>query len=90
MSGPQPAPRDEDILAVLQRRDGVPTTVMLADGGEVLVFNIAWGYDIGDAYAHVTTNFSPRVEGTRIDFFYTSAVTRMVDPLTRGVLYEQA
>jgi hypothetical protein len=89
MSTPQSPPRDEDILAVLQLRDGSPTKVMLADGSAALVFNIAWGYDIGDEYSHVTTNISPGVHGAQIDFFYTSEVTRLVDPLTDNVLFEQ-
>jgi hypothetical protein len=43
------------------------------------VRNIAWGYDIGDEFAHVTTNVSPAVEGASIDFFFTSEVRAVID-----------
>jgi hypothetical protein len=42
-------------------------------GGETLsVFNIVWGYDLGDGFAHVTTNISPEIAGTSIDFLHRS------------------
>jgi hypothetical protein len=86
---PPPTPEDEPILAVLHRRDGLATTVQLTDSKVVVVFNIAWGYDTGDAYSHVTTNISPTVEGAAIDYFYTSEIARLVDPSTDEVLYER-
>lgn len=49
------------MIALLRDRDGMPTTVTLRDGRELTVWNIAWGYDIDDDYAHITTNCSPSV-----------------------------
>ncbi|WP_211762667.1 hypothetical protein [Kutzneria sp. CA-103260] len=86
MTFDQPAPGDDDVIELLQRRDGVPTEVVLRDGNTLTVLNIAWGYDIGDEYAHVTTNFSPPAEGIEIDFFCTDTVAAIVDPETGTTL----
>ena len=53
-----------------------------------MIFNIAWGYDIGDEFSHVTTNVSPDVAGAEIDFFSTEDVASVVDPETGGVLFQ--
>jgi hypothetical protein len=60
---------------------------VLIDGQRYLVFNIAWGYDEGDEWAHVTTNISPRIEGEHVDFFFTSLVVAALDPSTDDLLY---
>ncbi|MFD7988143.1 hypothetical protein ACFV4M_32890 [Kitasatospora indigofera] len=88
MLPPQPAPRDQAIIDLLQERDGLLTEVVLDGGVRLVVLNIAWGYDIGDAYAHVTTNVSPFVEGAEIDFFFTSSVTAIADASTGGRLLQ--
>src|SRR5262245_18554217 len=46
---------DSELIALLRGRDGPPTDVPLRDGRRLRVFNIAWGYDDGDLWAHVTT-----------------------------------
>jgi hypothetical protein len=84
----QPSPRDEAILQLLQERDGLASEVVLSDDTRLTIFNIAWGYDIGDAYAHVTTNISPNVDGAAIDFFFTQSVKAIVDPANGAVLLE--
>lgn len=68
---------DAAIIALLNDRDGMPTTVTLRDGRELTVWNIAWGYDIGDDYAHITTNCSPSVGDLPLDFFYTNEVVEL-------------
>lgn len=68
---------DAAMLAMLRNRDGMPTTVTLRDGRKLMVWNIAWGYDIGDDYAHITTNCSPSVADLPLDFFYTDEVVEM-------------
>ena len=78
------------MLAVFHQRDGNPTEVVLFDGTTVLAYNIAWGYDLGDEYAHVTTNASPFIEGMPLDLFFTNEVARLVDPATQEVLFTQA
>jgi hypothetical protein len=83
----QPEPLDEVIINILRSRDSVPT-VRVRGGQVYVVYDIAWGYDMGDQYAHVTTNISPRVEDRPIDFFFTSEIERMVDPVTGSLLFE--
>ena len=46
------------------------------------VLNIAWGYDAGDSYAHITTNISPSVPGFETDFFSTKEVIAVLDAVT--------
>lgn len=69
-----PNARDLEVLDALQDRDGRLTEVELIDGRLLKVWNIAWGYDEGDSYAHVTTNISPSVEGAGVDAFFTHEV----------------
>lgn len=78
---------DSELIAVFQRRDGMRTEVTLANGQRLSVWNIAWGYDIGDEYAHVTTNCSPFVGKEPLDFFYTDEVTEVREVGTGGVLF---
>lgn len=68
---------DAAMIALLHNRDGMPTTVTLRDGRELMVWNIAWGYDIGDDEAHITTNCSPSVADLPLDFFYTDEVVEI-------------
>jgi hypothetical protein len=75
----QPEPVDTALLDLLRARDGLLTHVLLADGKRLPVYDIAWGYDMGDEHAHVTTNISPPVDGRPIHFFFTSEVTGLLD-----------
>lgn len=75
----QPPPRDTALLDLLRAREGQRTTVVLADGKRLTVLNIAWGYDMGDEFAHVTTNISPEIEGTSAGFFFTHDVRELCD-----------
>lgn len=43
------------------------------------VHNIVWGYDIGDMYAHVTTNISPSVPESSADLFSTKDIHAVLD-----------
>jgi hypothetical protein len=56
------------------------TMVELSDGRSYRVWNIAWGYDAGDSWAHITTNISPDVSGEEIDFFFTHEVDAIRAP----------
>lgn len=85
---PQPDPVDGDLIDALNDRDGTRSTVVLADGRTLTVFNIAWGYDMGEDHAHVTTNVSPDVPGQSVDFFRTENVVRVLGE-DGGVLYER-
>lgn len=84
-----PEPRDGDLVGLLNARDGIGTVVDVRDGDTFTVFNIAWGYDLGDEYAHITTNASPFVPGQPIDFFFTDKVTQIRDASTGRVLYSR-
>ncbi|MCW2924391.1 MAG: hypothetical protein JWM98_1795 [Thermoleophilia bacterium] len=79
MTADQPVPLDGDLIDALRKRDGQRTIVVTADGTRHTVWNIAWGYDMGDEFAHVTTNISPQVEGAPVGFFRTSDVRDVLD-----------
>lgn len=79
VSSEQPPPADKALIELLNGRDGRKTTVVLVDGRRFDLWNIAWGYDMGDEFAHVTTNCSPFVEGTRLDVFFTNEVAVVLD-----------
>ena len=79
---------DRKILEILKRRDARWTEVHLRDGTVLEVFNIAWGRDLGDKHAHVTTNCSPmQGDEVPIDFFYTSEVAAIVDRGSGRTIY---
>ncbi|GGN44827.1 hypothetical protein GCM10012285_27810 [Streptomyces kronopolitis] len=88
MTDEQPLPRDEIILQLLHDRVGLSTEVVLRGGVKLTVFNIAWGYDPGDGYAHVTSNNSPEVEGVTVDVFLTSSVAAILDPSSGAILLQ--
>jgi hypothetical protein len=76
----EPGPSlDQALIGLFVERDGMASAVTLADGRRLVVHNIAWGYDAGDSYAHVTTNVSPEVPSTSIDFFCTIDVVEVFD-----------
>jgi hypothetical protein len=90
MDREQPPPRDEAFIALLQERDGRLTRVEMRDGSVLRVFNIAWGYDMGDEFAHVTTNVSPFIEGESVDLFWTNDVANVSDPSDGTVIFLRA
>lgn len=70
---------DDALIRLLVARDGRLTVAVLNDGSEAVFSNIAWGYDLGDQYAHITTNISPNVEGLEVDFFFTNELRDLRD-----------
>jgi hypothetical protein len=85
-----PEPSDEEdreVISILERRDGVATVVILRDGIQCLACDIVYGYDEGDAVAHVTTNISPGEPGRAIDFFRTSDVGAIRDAASGEALF---
>ena len=70
---------DKTMIDLLRKRDGVLTYVRMNNGTIYRVLNIAWGYDMGDPYAHVTTNISPSLPETTVDFFFTKDVHSILD-----------
>jgi hypothetical protein len=75
----QPESMDRDLIELLVQRDGARTTVVLSNGRTLDVRNIAWGYDTGDACAHVTTNISPATVSASVDCFHTRDVRAVLD-----------
>jgi hypothetical protein len=75
----QPPPADTALIELLKQRDGRKTTVVLTDGRRLDLWNIAWGYDMGDEFAHVTTNCGPFIDGTSLDVFFTNEATMVLD-----------
>ena len=68
-------------LDILKLRTDEPSDVTLACGRVVRVYNVAWGYDMGDPVAHITTNISPAPNPEHTaDFFFANEVLRIVDP----------
>jgi len=62
----------ETICKILEKRCGLETHIKLDDGRKIIVWNIAWGKDIGDEYDHITTNISPEPDCEHtVDLFYT-------------------
>ena len=70
--------KDKSIIDIFISRDGIETKVELKNGRLVSIWNIAWGYDIGDAFAHITTNISPNIDNAQIDFFFTNEISRIL------------
>lgn len=82
-------PKDKDLIDLMIARDGRWTRVRLRTGEEFRVLNIAWGYDEGEEWAHVTTNVSPAPnEETEINVFSTSDVVSATDEATGAVVFE--
>ena len=70
---------DERIIFLFRARDGALTNVELESGDSLRVYNIAWGYDIGDSFAHITTNISPNIDGEEADFFFSNEIRAIRD-----------
>lgn len=86
---PEPQPLDEALVDLLAARDGHDSVVELEGGRRLRVLNIAWGYDSGDHYAHVTTNTSPSAPGWAIDFFFTNEVISVADADSGQVVWRR-
>ena len=80
--------KDDHIIDIFKKRDGQPTIVKLNNGKQYTVWDIAWGYDMGDEFAHITTNVSPGVEGASVDFFYTSEIIEISESKLAEALYK--
>lgn len=81
--------KDNHIIDIFRKRDGQQTTVKLGNGSRYEVWDIAWGYDMGDEYAHITTNVSPGAENRTVDFFFTNEISEIVDSSSGGILFKR-
>ena len=73
--------KDQSIIDIFKIRDGLETQVELKNGKLISVWNIAWGYDVGDNFAHITTNISPNIDNATTDHFFTNEISKI---LTNG------
>ena len=81
-------PSHATALDILKARNGEPSDVTLTPNRVVRVYNIAWGYDLGDPVAHITTNISPVPDDCPSDFFFADEIVRIVDPDNGAVWFE--
>jgi len=81
--------RDKKIIDLFNENDGRLLTVEMNDGEQYKIWNIAWGYDMGDEFAHVTGNISPSVENSSIDFFYTNDIRKIISEDKNECLYQK-
>lgn len=88
MQGEQPPPADTALIDLLNERHGRRTTVVQTDGRNLDLWNIVWGYDMGDEFAHVTTNCSPFTEGANLDVFFTNEVAKVLDEMGEPLQWE--
>lgn len=87
-------PAHQRALDTLIHRRGQWSLVFLRDGRTSLVFDIAWGFDLGEEIAHITTNVSP---GPRkepdpafpviVEFFTADDILRIEDLDTGTALF---
>jgi hypothetical protein len=76
-------------LDTLVHRTGSWSRVHLRSGQTCLVWDIAWGFDLGEDVAHITTNISPGpgVE-CAVDFFHADEILRIEDEENGAILLE--
>lgn len=81
--------KDQHIIAIFKTTDQLEKAVYLDNNTILTVFNIAWGYDIGDEFAHITTNISPEILNSDIDYFYTNEIQKIEDRTNGKILYDR-
>jgi hypothetical protein len=81
-------------LDILVHRCGEWSQVTLRDGKVCAVFDVGWGYDLGQDVAHITTNCSPGPDPEDVefpfecDFFLADQISRIVDLETNALLFD--
>lgn len=86
-------PKHEIALDILKANVGELLLVELQSGRVCKILNIAWGYDLGEPSAHITTNISPQAEdedGIEYPsvFFHADEVVRITVEENQAVLFE--
>ena len=81
--------KDEHIIKIFKTTDQIEKMVFLDNNSVLTVWNIAWGYDIGDEFAHITTNISPEIKNSDIDYFYTNEIQKIEDLTNGKILYDR-
>ena len=79
-------------LDILVHRCGEWSRVYLQNGKVCVTHDVAWGYDLAEEVAHITTNISPPdneiVSAHGIDFFHANEITKIEDLETMAVLFD--
>lgn len=81
--------KDKHIIEIFLTTDQIEKIVHLDNNSLLIVWNIAWGYDVGDEYAHITTNISPEITNCGIDFFYTNEIQKIEIRTNGKTLYDR-
>ena len=88
-------PAHQRALDVLVLRCGVWSLVHTRDGRARMILDIAWGFDLGDEVAHITTNISPGPDPDEeapypfdVELLAADEITRIQDPETGAVLLD--
>ena len=81
--------KDQHIIEIFKTTDQLEKAVYLGNNTILKVFNIAWGYDIGYDFAHITTNISPEIRNSDIDYFYTNEIQKIEDRTNGSILYDR-
>ena len=71
--------KDKAIIEFLKHRTGKSTIAKIKNGSLFTIWNIVFGYDMGDEYAHITTNINPGIPGAEIDILFTSDIVEFID-----------
>lgn len=80
--------KDKILIETIRSQDGHELIIQLINGEIKTVWNIAWGYDNGDDFAHITTNISPAIKGASIDIFYSYDIARIIKVENNSTIYE--
>jgi len=75
-------PKDTAILELLQRRTGIPTVARMKDGSSITIWNIKWSYFMAAAYADLTINVKPTIEGAKVAICTSADIEELIDPAT--------
>jgi len=80
---------DINIIDLFKQNDGKLLLITLENNDLIRIWNIAWSYDIGDEYVHVTTNISPEKENESVEYFFTNEIMKISDSDGK-ILYQKA
>ena len=80
--------KDKDIIKIFNSHDGIPLEVTVKSMKKHIVLNIAWGYDDGDEYSHISTNISPSIDGYDFDFFYSNEILKIYNTKNKETVFE--
>lgn len=80
--------KDKILIETITDLDGHELIVYLKNGEIKKVWNIGWGYDEGDDYAHIITNASPFINGASIDVFFSNDIARIIKMENNETIYK--